>query len=172
VDPARPFTVHDIFDREISLTDYKGKKLMISFYRYASCPLCNLRVSKLIQLYPDLHKRGLRILAFFQSPRDSIVQYVGRQDAPFPIVSDPERKIYRLYRVESSWGGFARSLTNLSRWHDAINRHKFRPGRMEGDKALIPADFLIGPDLVIKNAFYGKDIGDHLPLADIEAFLG
>jgi hypothetical protein len=42
---------------------------------------------------------------------------------------------------------------------------------MEGDKALIPADFLIGPDLVIKRAYYGKEIGDHMPLDDIEAFI-
>jgi peroxiredoxin len=170
-DPARPFKVTDIFGSERALTDYEGKKLMLSFYRYASCPLCNLRIARLIQRYPEFHKRGLHMLTFFQSPRDSILQYVGRQDAPFPIVADPERKIYRIYRVESSWGGYARSLTNISRWHDAIIRNKFRPGRMEGDKALIPADFLIGPDLVIKRAYYGKEIGDHMPLDEIEAFI-
>jgi len=36
---------------------------------------------------------------------------------------------------------------------------------------MIPADFLIGPDLVIEKAYYGKDIGDHIPVADVEAWL-
>jgi hypothetical protein len=43
---------------------------------------------------------------------------------------------------------------------------------MEGDKALIPADFLVGPDLIIEQAYYGNDIGDHLPLPEIDSFLG
>jgi len=42
---------------------------------------------------------------------------------------------------------------------------------MDGDWAMIPADFLIGPDFRIAEAFYGRHIGDHLPLERIEAFL-
>jgi hypothetical protein len=40
-----------------------------------------------------------------------------------------------------------------------------------GDKALIPADSLIGPDLIIEQAYYGKNIGDHLPISEIETWL-
>lgn len=36
----------------------------------------------------------------------------------------------------------------------------------------LPADFLIGPDLTIHQAYYGKHIGDHIGFADIEKFLG
>ena len=171
-DKAWDFQVTDILNRQISLEKFRGRKLMLSFYRYASCPLCNLRVAQLINEYPDYHKRGLSMVAFFQSSRESILHYIGRQDAPFTIVADPERSIYRLYGVESSWSGYARSLVDLPRWFDAIVRHGFKPGKMEGDKALIPADFLVGPDLIIRQAFYGKDIGDHIPLPEIDSFLG
>lgn len=40
------------------------------------------------------------------------------------------------------------------------------------DVTVLPADFLIGPDLVIQTAYYGKDIGDHLPLEEIYRFVG
>jgi peroxiredoxin len=63
---ARPFTSSDIFGEPISLADYEDKKLLLSFYRYASCPLCNLRIHDLIERYDDLKARGLHTLAIFQ----------------------------------------------------------------------------------------------------------
>ena len=86
---ARPFETRDIFDRTISLEDYRGERLMLSFYRYASCPLCNLRVAQLIAQYPSLREQGLHLVAFFQSPRQSILETVAKQDVPFPIVPIP-----------------------------------------------------------------------------------
>ena len=37
--------------------------------------------------------------------------------------------------------------------------------------AKMPADFLITPDGRIEVAHYGADIGDRLPLAEVDAFL-
>jgi len=54
---------------------------------------------------------------------------------------------------------------------EAVVRKRFLPGSMEGDWAMVPADFLIGPDLRIAEAFYGHHIGDHLPISRIERFL-
>ena len=170
-DPARHFEVQDIFDKRIRLSDYEGRKLMLSFYRYASCPLCNLRIHQLIGRYAEFQSRGLDMLAFFQSPRASIQKYVGRRDAPFAIVADPDRTVYRQYGVESSWMGFFMAgITKLPHLLKATAKG-FLPGKMEGDTALVPADFLIGPDLHIETAFYGADIGDHLPMEAIDAWL-
>lgn len=169
--PAMDFEVDDIHGDRVALRDYAGKKLMLSFYRYASCPLCNLRISELIQLYPSFHEKGLSMVAFWQSPRESILQHVGKQDVPFPIIPDPERKVYQLYGVESSWMGYMRGGLRMSSLYAAF-RKGFLPGKAEGETALLPADFLVGPDLTIQTAYYGKDIGDHLPIGEIERFLG
>jgi hypothetical protein len=37
--------------------------------------------------------------------------------------------------------------------------------------AKMPADFLIAPDGRIEVAHYGVDIGDHVPLDEVDAFL-
>ena len=170
--PARDFQVMDIHGNPVRLNGYAGKKLMLSFYRYASCPLCNLRVHDLIRRQPDFRARGLHMLAVFQSPGESIRIYVGKQLMPFPVVADPAHSLYRLYGVEASWAGFGKAmLFKLPMVFEAVIGNGFLPGRMEGDKAMIPADFLIGPDLVVRYAFYGKDIGDHMPIRDVEDFL-
>lgn len=169
-EPAPGFDIQDVFKRTHRLDDCSGKLLMLAFFRYASCPLCNLRVHQLIQHYPELKASGLNLLAFFQSPPESIRQYVGRQDAPFPIIADPYRVLYSRYGVEVSWGGFIKGGLHLDALISAATKG-FLPGRMEGAKHLIPADFLIGPNQVIDVAHYGRDIGDHLPLNDIRSWL-
>ncbi|MFC1563982.1 peroxiredoxin family protein [candidate division KSB1 bacterium] len=168
---AKDFEVSDIYDKSIKLADYKGKYLLLSFYRYASCPFCNLRIHRLIEIYEDLQSKGLEMAAFFQSPKESIMQYAGEQSAPFPIIPDPERNIYREYGIESSWSGMLKSM--IFRLNDGFGaiRKGFLPGKMEGVKALIPADFLISPDQIIHKAYYGKDIGDHIPVDDIYKWL-
>ncbi len=168
--PAKDFTIEDILGNTIALTDYRDKHLMLSFYRYASCPLCNLRVQHLIQQYPSYNQKGLQMIAVFQSPPASIRKYVGKQDIPFPVIADPDRILYREYGVESSWAGFIKGSFRLSAVISATARG-YLPGKMEGKKSMIPADFLIGPDLTVQVAYYGKDIGDHLPIQRIDEWL-
>ena len=84
--PAKNFTTEDMAGNTITLNDYAGQRVMLSFYRYAACPLCNLRVSHLIQHHASFIERNLNLVAVFQSPRESIRRYVGRQDIPFAVV--------------------------------------------------------------------------------------
>ena len=161
------FTVSDILGEKYSPEKYMGQKWMLSFFRYASCPACNLRIQNLLQEYDELKEKGLSIIAVFESPIDSIMKYVGKNELPFPIIPDPERNLYKLYGVESSWLGYIMGAPTVMK---AILKGFF-PGKMEGDKAIVPADFLINPDGTIHTAYYGKNIGDHLLISNISSFI-
>lgn len=166
---APPFEVEDWEGRRMSLEDFRGKPLLLSFNRYASCPLCNLHIHKLTESFPKLEKK-LSILAFFESPKESLRQYVGKQKPPFPLIPDPSRKIYSLYGVKSSWLKTIRALGKPGKMLQAL-RLGFLPGKMEGDKAIVPADFLLDPDLTVVEAHYGKDISDHMAVEDLPSRL-
>ncbi|HDY76031.1 MAG TPA: redoxin domain-containing protein [Candidatus Marinimicrobia bacterium] len=164
---APGFVVNDIFGNEQSPEKYLGKKWMLSFFRYASCPACNMRIQNLLQEYDELKQNGLSILAVFESPKDSIMKYVGKSELPFSVIPDHERKLYKLYGVESSWLGYIMGGSTVIKalWNG------FMPGKMEGVFSMIPADFLINPDGTIYTAYYGKNIGDHLPIRRIWSYL-
>jgi len=169
---APDFLRPDIGGKTIRLNDYRGRYLLLSFYRYASCPFCNLQVHELIQHVVEFDKRGLSLLAVFQSARAGIREHVGKQRPPFPIIPDPGHSMYRSYRVETSLPGLLLGLTlRLGKALKAMGRG-FLPVRMEGSITLVPADFLIDPDGTILLAFYGKDISDHLPIRIILQQLG
>jgi hypothetical protein len=124
-----------------------------------------LRVRELIRQYDELRKRRVKVLTVFQSPSDKIARYVGRQEPPFPLIPDPHLTLYRLYGVETSWLGFFRAWTfGIADIGRAVLGNRFLPGTVENEINRIPADFLIGPDSRLAIAYYGKDIGDHLPL--------
>jgi peroxiredoxin Q/BCP len=170
---APAFTVSGTFGEEIRLEDFRQDgRLMLSFYRYASCPLCNLRIHELLRHYPGWQQRGLRMIAVFESPAGHIRQYLDRHNSPFPIIPDPGRELYKLYGVQASLAGFLRAWTrHLPMVLEAVVRKRFLPGRMDGDWTIVPADFLIGPGLKVEDAFYGRHIGDHIPIERIEKFL-
>lgn len=170
--PAPDFLRPDIDGNTIRLSDYRGRYLLLSFYRYASCPFCNLRVHELMQRLPEFDQHRLSLVAVFQSAREGIMEHVGKQQPPFPIIPDPGHSMYRSYRVETSLQGLLLGLTlRMGKALKAMGKG-FLPGRMEGNITLVPADFLIGPDGTILLAYYGRDISDHLPIEIILQQLG
>jgi peroxiredoxin Q/BCP len=171
---APAFQATDVFGRTISLSSTMEHPVLLSFYRNGACALCNLQVHQLIEKYPAYHARGLEIVAVFESPRESILQYVGKQDAPFPIIADPEARLYTLYGVETSEAKVMAGMDNpfqKERVAAAIQLG-FQLTREEGSNFFrLPADFLIRPDLVIEQALYSEVIGEHLSFDTIDQFL-
>jgi len=120
-DTAIDFSVEDISGRLISLRDFRGKKLMLSFYRYTECIYCNLRIHHLVKRYDEFNAKGLEKIAFFQSSENQIEKYTGKLNPPFHIISDTQRKIYRIYGVEEySISGYIKGLFQIPKAIKAI----------------------------------------------------
>lgn len=163
------FETEDFLGTPVSLAALRGRPVLLSFYRYASCPLCNLRVRELMRHQSDLETSGLALVGVFQSSRHEIARHVGRQDATFPLVPDASMDLYRRYGVERSM--WAMLSTTVIR--DALRamRAGFRPGRIDGPLDRLPADFLIAPDGKVAVAYYAEHQSDHLPVENIKRWL-
>ena len=120
-DIAPQFIVKDAFGKKIDLKSYAKHKTLISFFRYAGCPWCNLALHKLTQEFPILQKNGMEAIVFLQSDKDSIAQQVYERHTPkppFAIVPDTTRSIYDLYGVQDSKVALAKSVRKLPQWVD------------------------------------------------------
>ncbi|MDH5185361.1 MAG: redoxin domain-containing protein, partial [Gammaproteobacteria bacterium] len=149
----------------------QGKKLLLSFYRYASCPFCNLRIHTLGQQAERFRRQGLEMVAVFQSSAEQVKKYAGKEETPFIIIADEQRDLYQLYGVETSWWGFTKAF--IIRLPDLVRTclQGNMPGRMDNELNRMPADFLINEKGHIEIAYFGNDIGDHLPLHDLKQYL-
>ena len=104
----------------ISTDDYRGKPFILSFYRYAACPFCNLRMHHFIEKYKtEYQPAGIDAVAVFQSPVKSMKKYVSQHDAPFEIISDPKYQWYKTMGVKTSWLGFALGAANVKQVTEA-----------------------------------------------------
>jgi len=151
------------------LEKLKGKKVWLAFFRYASCPLCNLRVSEMIMRFDKLKSSGLEIVAVFQSSQEGIAEYVGKQNPPFPLIGNSDESFYRLYGLENGASALLSPalLVKLAK----ATAKGFLPGKMEGTLTRIPGDFLVDEQGRIADVYYGKNIGDHIDFKRVEDFL-
>jgi peroxiredoxin Q/BCP len=166
---APDFHTTDMFDSEVRLSDLRGRPVLLSFMRYASCPMCSLRAREMVLAHERLSREGLVMLVVFQSTAASMKEHLGRQDAPFTLIPDPDMTLYRLFEVERGWAGLL-APSNVVRAVKAFSKG-FAPGRVEGPFDRLPADFLIGPDGRIDRAFYARAAGEHVPLSEVFAWL-
>lgn len=165
-DKAIDFIVSDYLNNQVTLSDYKGKKVLLSFFRGASCPFCNMRVHELINNYPKFEEKGIVIIAFFASTKEEINEYAGKQKAPFAIIPDPTLKFYTKYGVEQSPFGMLKTMLKPLKMIKMMQSGFFnlKSGK---DKPIVPADFLIDENQMILKTYYGKDFGDHMSIEDI-----
>ena len=152
----------------LSLEDFRGQKVWLGFYRWSSCPLCNLRISEVITRYQEFEDAGIQLIAVFQSPAENVSKYVGQQQPPFPIVADPEQHLYKAYGVEMSVAAglhprvFTRTVQAAIRGFIRLN---YDPPLFR-----IPAHFLVDPNGVVWKAYYGETITDHIPFEHVTEF--
>ena len=167
---APAFETTDIAGMPVSTAHYRGRKLMISFFRFASCPYCNLRVHELAAKADSLTGK-LNVIAVFQSPVEKLERHQIAARLPFHIIADPQMRLFDLYDGERSTAKFITGhLLHIPQWFGGVARGAFKSGTDVGELRLVPADFLIDGDGVIQHAHYGRDVTDHLPLRTITSF--
>jgi thioredoxin-dependent peroxiredoxin len=172
---APDFEVKDIFNQPISLRDYRGSMVLLSSYRYVTCPLCHFRVNQVLHHYSQYQEK-LRFIGIFESKPEYVQSYIHqRRKPPFPMIADPNAELYRLYKVELSlWRTLAAMLRmpTLVRSMTGIDYSMASNRIVGGSITRIPADFLIAADGKIEIVHYGIDASDHLPLHVIDSCLG
>jgi thioredoxin-dependent peroxiredoxin len=99
---AIDFSATTIEGKEFKLSNLKGKKIFLSFFRNGACALCNLRVREISQHQEEFDKAGIEIIAVFESSIDDMKPHVGKQKLSYTLLSDPEGKIYAQYGLKNS----------------------------------------------------------------------
>jgi len=154
---------------EFDLGSYRGHPFMISFFRFASCPFCNLRIKELIQLQVELEGR-FKHVAVFESPLSTMQKHSKRLTAPFPVLADPKRVVYKKYGVRRSVLGMVKGMTLHSPTLIKGMLKGYLPTEISKRYLTMPANFLVDSGGVIKSTYYGNHEGDHLPLEEVNAF--
>ncbi len=172
---APDFDLTDIFGRKVHLRDYRGKKVLLGFFRHAGCPFCNLRVYNLQRRSEELKAKNLEMIFFFESEEAVLKQHTFHQQVnPIPLIADPDKIWYDAYGVENSKLKSAIShVTSILQTTIQAKMKGLPVHMMEGKESIntIPAEFLIDEKGLIKHVHYAKGLNDRMKLEFIFRFV-
>ncbi|MBI4945818.1 MAG: redoxin domain-containing protein [Bacteroidetes bacterium] len=156
------------FGDTLQTSGLKGKKTLITFNRYVSCPLCNFRTHELLEHYDTLKTNGLVIISVYESGKETLTEYTTKEQVPFSMIPDPQQLLYKKFKVQKSWWKTFIGLFNHYGQKHSSGKKLFKSQyKRDGHLNRIGADFLIDENGIIHTAYYGKFVGDHLPVDEI-----
>ncbi|WP_447642249.1 MULTISPECIES: thioredoxin-dependent thiol peroxidase [Chitinophagaceae] len=98
---APDFSGVDQNGNKISLSDFKGKKVVLYFYPKDNTPGCTAQACNLRDNFDLLWQKGIQVIGVSIDSVESHKRFETKFDLPFPLVADPDKKIVNQYGV---WG--------------------------------------------------------------------
>jgi thioredoxin-dependent peroxiredoxin len=96
-DRAPDFEVNNQDGEIVKLSDYKGKKVVLYFYPKDQTPGCIGESCNLRDNYNVLLKEGFIVLGISKDSEKSHLNFIKKQDLPFPLLADTELVVHNLY---------------------------------------------------------------------------
>jgi len=162
-------TLPSIDGSQFDIKTLNKKRALVTFYRFASCPFCNLRINEIVKRYDELGSE-FEIVAIFDSPLDNLKKQTERHGAPFWILADENYHYFNKFSVEKSLLKFMKGT--IIRFHRLVlaSFKGYIPLTFKGSISTIPVDILIEKDGKVREVYYGRDTSDHLPFERIKSF--
>ena len=96
---APEFTLPDNDGREVSLSDFRGKKVVLYFYPRDNTPGCSRQACAFAAAYEDFKKLGVQVVGISKDSIASHVKFAEKYSLPFILLSDTERNAIEAYGV-------------------------------------------------------------------------
>jgi thioredoxin-dependent peroxiredoxin len=138
-DPAPDFTLPDADGNEVTLSSFKGRRVVVYFYPAASTPGCTKQACDFRDSLAQLNDAGIDVLGISPDKPAKLVKFRDAQELTFPLLSDPEREVL------SAYGAFGEKT-------------------MYGKKVVgvIRSTFVVGADGNVEKALYNVKATGHV----------
>jgi thioredoxin-dependent peroxiredoxin len=99
-DTAPAFTLPDADGNDVSLADYRGRKVVVYFYPAASTPGCTKQACDFRDSLADLNGAGLDVIGISPDKPAKLAKFRENEELTFPLLSDPDKATLE------AWGAF------------------------------------------------------------------
>ena len=86
---------------EITLDQFKGKKIVLYFYPKDMTPGCTVQSCNLRDNYQMLLDKGYVVLGCSADSPEKHIKFIEKYDLPFPLISDESKEVLNAFGV---WG--------------------------------------------------------------------
>ncbi|RCW92622.1 thioredoxin-dependent thiol peroxidase [Winogradskyella arenosi] len=117
-DKAPDFSAKDEQGNTVSLSDYKGQKLVVFFYPKASTPGCTAEACNLNDNYDRFKSLGYAILGVSADSAKRQSNFKNKYDFKYPLLADEDKNVIEAFGV---WG----PKKFMGKEYDGIHRTTF-----------------------------------------------
>lgn len=96
---APDFTLSDKDGRQVSLSDFLGKKVVLYFYPKDNTPGCTRQACAFAAAYEQFKEQDVVVIGISKDSTASHQKFAQKYDLPFILLSDPELQAIQAYDV-------------------------------------------------------------------------
>jgi len=117
-DQVPNFSSKDEQGNIVTLSNFKGKKLIVFFYPKANTPGCTAEACNLRDHYKELKKLGYELLGVSADTSKQQLKFKDKYEFPFTLLADEDKSVIEAFGV---WG----PKKFMGRTYDGIHRMTF-----------------------------------------------
>jgi thioredoxin-dependent peroxiredoxin len=114
-DPAPDFTLPDANGADVSLSDFRGRHVVVYFYPAASTPGCTKQACDFRDNLSDLNDAGFAVLGVSPDPVAKLAKFRDAERLTFPLLSDAGKKVLTEWGVYGEKQLYGRTVTGVIR---------------------------------------------------------
>jgi peroxiredoxin Q/BCP len=141
-DKAPAFSLLSQDGKTVSLSDYKGKKLLLYFYPKADTPGCTKQACSIRDTSKELKKLGASAIGISPDKPPKQKKFDEKYNLDFPLLSDPDNKVAKAY---GAWG----KKSMYGKTYEGIIRSSFV---IDGQGKIVQASYKVKPLDTVPNA--------------------
>ncbi|SDP85124.1 peroxiredoxin Q/BCP [Actinopolyspora xinjiangensis] len=138
-DAAPDFTLPDADGNSVTLSDYRGKSVVVYFYPAAGTPGCTTEACDFRDSLGELDGAGFAVLGISPDKPAKLAEFRDAEGLTFPLLSDPD------HEVMTEWGAYG----------EKQNYGKTVQG-------VIRSTFVVDPDGKVAQAMYNVKATGHV----------
>ena len=96
-DPAPDFTLSDADGQPVSLSSFRGQRVIVYFYPAAMTPGCTKEACDFRDHQSSLNNKNITVLGISPDQPAKLAKFRDRDGLTFPLLSDPDRTVLQAY---------------------------------------------------------------------------
>ncbi len=122
-DPAPDFTLPDSTGTPVSLSDYRGRSVVVYFYPAAGTSGCTKRACDFRDNLAELNDAGFTVLGISPDKPAKLAQFRERDALTFPLVSDQDKSVLTAYGAYGEKQLYGKTVTGVIRTTVVVDEH-------------------------------------------------
>ncbi len=114
-DPAPDFRLPDSAGNEMSLSDFRGRHVVVYFYPAAGTPGCTKQACDFRDNLGELNDAGFTVLGISPDKPAKLATFVDEEKLTFPLLSDESREVLTAWGAYGEKQSYGRTITGVIR---------------------------------------------------------